>query len=51
MKSKGAENDCFIKNRFKFIPVYISFILVDINNFSCNKYGLEDTGKGEEKWT
>ena len=48
MKSKGAESD-FIKNRFKFIPVYISFILVDINNFSCNKYGLENTGKGKEK--
>lgn len=23
--------------------------MVDINNFSCNKYGLENTGKGEEK--
>ena len=49
MKIKGAESDLFIKSNPCFIPVSVSFFLVINYNFNRHKYGLEDTGKGEEK--
>ena len=48
MKSKGAESD-FIKSNPCFIPVSVSFFLANDYNFNWHKYGLENTGKGQEK--